>query len=135
MTRPISGPLADRIGHRKVFLPCLVLIVVGLATLAWSGTRPWLLASAVIFGAGFGTAYPVYVAHVMRHVPATRRGAAFGGVLAAFDTGIGTGSIASGWLIDHHGFRLAYAAAALLSTLSIPYFLWADRRFLGPQPS
>jgi MFS family permease len=133
LTRPVSGPLADRIGHRKVFLPCLVLIVAGLAVLAWSGARPWLLASAVIFGSGFGAAYPVYVAYVMNHVAPARRGAAFGGVLAAFDTGIGTGSIATGWLVDHFGFRTAYAAGALLSTLSIPYFLWAERRFLAGQ--
>ena len=33
LTRPLSGPLADRIGYRRVFLPCLVLIAVGLACL------------------------------------------------------------------------------------------------------
>ena len=47
---------------------------------------------AVVFGLGFGTAYPVFAAYVMEHVDPRRRGAAFGGILAAFDTGIGTGS-------------------------------------------
>jgi len=61
-----------------------------------------------------------------------RRGAAFGGILAAFDTGIGTGSIATGWLIDHYGFGAAFGTAALLASLSIPYFLFAERRFLKP---
>lgn len=131
LTRPFSGPLADRIGHKRVLLPALALIAIGLALLAQSGTRPWLLASALVFGCGFGTAYPVYVAYVMQHVEPARRGAAFGGVLAAFDTGIGSGSIATGWLVDHFGFSTAFGAAALLSTLSIPYFLFAERRFLG----
>ena len=98
VTRPVSGPLADRIGHRKVFLPCLLLIVLGQLLLAFGGTRSWLLLSAAVFGVGFGTAYPVYVAYVMQIVAPARLGAAFGGILAAFDTGIGTGSITSGWL-------------------------------------
>ena len=130
MTRPFSGRLADRIGRKKVFLPCLVLIALGLALLSLGGTRPLLLVSALVFGTGFGTAYPTYAAHVIEHVPPTRRGAAFGGILAAFDTGIGTGSIATGWLVDHYGFGAAFGVAALLASLSIPYFLVAEPRLL-----
>lgn len=129
-TRPLSGPLADRIGRRQVFLPCLALVVAGQLLLAFSDSRGSLLLSAAVFGAGFGSVYPIYVAHVMRHVSPARRGAAFGAILAAFDTGIGTGSIATGWLIERHDFRTAFLVAALLSSLSIPYFLFAERRFL-----
>jgi MFS family permease len=132
MSRPLSVPLGDRIGHKKVFLPCLGLIAIGLGFLAGGGTLPWLLASAVTFGLGFGTAYPVFAAYVMRHVDPSRRGAAFGGVLAAFDTGIGTGSISMGWIIQHFGFRWAFGTAALLAALSAPYFLLVGRRMLEP---
>ena len=104
VTRPLSGKLADRIGYRRVFMPCLVLIAVGLAMLALGSTRLALVASAMSFGVGFGTAYPVFVAYVMRDVYAARRGAAFGAILAAFDTGIGTGSTTVGWLIQRFGF-------------------------------
>jgi MFS family permease len=132
LTRPTSGRLADRIGHRKVFVPCLALIAIGLFVLAFASSRALLVLSALVFGAGFGTAYPAYAAYVMKHVTPDRRGAAFGAILAAFDTGIGTGSIATGWLIDHFGYATAFGSAALLSTLSIPYFLFAERRFLRP---
>jgi MFS family permease len=129
VVRPFTGRFADRIGHRRVFVPCLVLIVAGLGLLARSGTLPGLVAAAVVFGAGFGAAYPVFAAHVMQHVHPARRGAAFGSVLAAFDTGIGTGSVATGWLVQRFGFSQAFAAAALLSALALPYFLVADRHF------
>jgi len=129
-TRPFSGPLADRIGRKKVFVPSLVLIALGLLLLSLGGTRPLLLLAALVFGAGFGTAYPTYAAHVMDHVAPERRGAAFGGILLAFDTGIGTGSIATGWLIDHYGFGAAFGTAAALASLSIPYFLFAEPRLL-----
>ncbi|HEY2945460.1 MAG TPA: MFS transporter [Vicinamibacteria bacterium] len=133
VTRPICVPLGDRLGHKRVFLPSLVLIVIGLALLAIGGTRPWLVASAVVFGIGFGTAYPVFAAYVMRHVEPARRGAAFGGILAAFDTGIGSGSISLGWIIEHRGFPAAFATAAALAALSLPYFLVTEKRLLAPQ--
>ena len=130
VTRPVSGPLGDRIGHVRVLIPCLALIVIGYALLAVGGSRPWLLASAVLFGIGFGSAYPVYAAYVLQHVDTRRRGAAFGGILAAFDTGIGTGSITMGWIIHRYGFQAAYGTAACLAAFSIPYFLFSGRRLL-----
>ena len=131
VTRPFSGRFGDRWGYRRVFLPCLVLIAAGLALLAVGGTRFWLIASAVVFGIGFGTAYPSYVGYVMKGVSASRRGAAFGAILAAFDTGIGTGSTSMGWLIQRYGFSTAFGVAAALSALALPYFLLADRYFRG----
>jgi MFS family permease len=126
VTRPVSGRLGDAFGYRRVFLPCLVLIAAGLALLVIGGTRGWLLASAIMFGAGFGTAYPAFVGYVMRNVPAVRRGAAFGAILACFDTGIGTGSTSMGWIIEHYGFPRAFGTAAVLASLALPYFLIAD---------
>jgi MFS family permease len=127
LTRPLSGRLGDRLGYGRVFLPCLVLITVGLACLALGGSRGWMITSAACFGLGFGTAYPVYVGYVMRGVAPARRGAAFGAILAAFDTGIGTGSTSMGWIIQHYGFASAFGAAAALSALAVPYFIVVDR--------
>ena len=49
-------------------------------------------------------------------------------LIAAFDTGIGTGSIAIGWMSEHIGFSRAFAVAALLAALSIPYYLYTEKR-------
>jgi MFS family permease len=130
VTRTVSGRLADRVGHRRFLLPCLALVTVGLTATALAQTRLQLVLAAVVFGLGFGNQYPAFVGHVLKFVDPARRGAAFGGILAAFDTGIGTGSIAVGWLAQQVGFRLAFGAGALLSAFSIPYFLWAEKRFL-----
>jgi MFS family permease len=127
VTRPLAARLGDRLGYRRVFLPCLVLISLGMALLAGGGSRGWIIASALCFGCGFGTAYPVYVAYVMQGVGPERRGAAFGAILAAFDTGIGTGSTSMGWIVQHYGFQAAFGLAAAVSALALPYFLVADR--------
>jgi len=129
VSRPISGRIADRLGYRRVFVPCLLLITAGLIVLVLAGSRLWMILSALVFGVGFGTAYPTFAAYLMQHVAPSRRGTAFGTMLAAFDTGIGTGSTAMGGLIGRFGFANAFAFAAALSAFAIPYFLMADRRF------
>jgi MFS family permease len=136
VTRPLFGHLGDRIGYRKVFIPCLLLIACGLGVLALGGSRALMLTSAIVFGVGFGTAYPTYVGYVMKGVSAERRGAAFGAILAAFDTGIGTGSTSMGWLIQHYGFPSAFGVAAVLAVFALPYFLFVDRLYArsGRQP-
>lgn len=128
VTRPFIGRLADRIGYRRVFLPCVGLVVLGFAILALGGSRLMLVTSAVVFGIGFGSAYPAYLAHILRFVDENRRGAAFGSIIGAFDTGIGTGSIAMGWIIQRYGFRPAWATAACLATVAIPFFIVVERR-------
>ena len=129
-TRPFSGRIADRIGPKRIFLPCLALVTVGMALTAVAQNRLQLVAAAMVFGLGLGNMYPAFVAHVFKYVDPSRRGAAFGGILAAFDTGIGAGSIVLGGLAEHVGLRGAFGAAAVLSAFAIPYFLWAERRFL-----
>ena len=129
LTRPVLGRLGDVWGYKRVFVPCLILIVIGMSLLALGGTRGWMLASAIVFGVGFGTASPSYVGYVMQHVSPYRRGAAFGALLAAFDTGIGTGSTTMGWLIQRFDFSTAFAVATALAALAIPYFLVADRYY------
>lgn len=128
LTRPFSGRLADRLGYKVVLLPSLALIAIGLVILTLAESIAALMISASFFGLGFGTAYPVFVAYVMRDITEARRGAAFGAVLAAFDSGIGAGSIAVGWLIQRFGFSTAFATAAALSILALPYFVLIDRR-------
>lgn len=129
-SRPFSGRLADQLGHVRVFLPCIGLTVLAYALLAVGGSRAVFVASALVFGLGFGSAYPIFAAFVMKHVDNARRAAAFGGILAALDTGIGSGSMTLGWVIEHHGFRPAYALGAVLASLAIPYFLVMKPRFV-----
>jgi MFS family permease len=126
--RPVIGPLSDRVGARRVLPPCLLVTCAGLAVLALGSGRAAFVASALLFGLGFGSLHPVLATHVLRHVDADRRGAAFGAILAAFDTGIGSGSIVAGLLVEHVSFRAAFGAAALLSALATPYFLLAEPR-------
>ena len=132
VTRPFIGRLGDQVGYRRLFMPCLVMMAVGLAVLPFATSRWQLALSAGLFAIGFGSSYPVFAAYVMQDVGETRRGAAFGAILAVFDTGIGAGSTLTGWLSGRVGFPPAFAAAAVLASLALPMFLWMDRRY-GPK--
>jgi MFS family permease len=121
-TRPFLGRIADRVGYVRLLVPCLALISVGLVVLVGGGSRARLVLSAAVFGAGYGTAYPVYAAYLLQRVDAARRGATFGALIAAFDTGIGTGSLVTGWIIGVAGYQAGFGVAAAVSALAIPYF-------------
>jgi MFS family permease len=127
-SRLVIGRTLDRRGYRRMLLPCLVVPSLGLLLLAFAEGEVMFLTAAIVFGLGFGLMYPAFTAYIMRHVPFTRRGAAFGAILAAFDTGVGTGSTALGWFIHHLGFRWAYVIAAGLAVLALPYFLLVEKR-------
>jgi predicted MFS family arabinose efflux permease len=122
------GRTLDRRGYRSVLLRCFLAPPAGLALLALAQGPVSVVISALVFGAGFGLTHPAYTAYIMGHVTPARRGAAFGAMLAAFDTGIGLGSSTMGWLAHAFGFRLAFAASALVAACSLPYFLFAERR-------
>jgi len=127
------GRALDRIGHRKVLLPVLVMPAIGLLLLGITYGPVMFVTSGVVFGAGFGLMYPAFAAYVITHVPVARRGAAFGAIIAAFDTGLGTGSTVMGTFIQEYGFRPAYLSAGALAVLAVPYFLIAERFVWGRQ--
>jgi MFS family permease len=121
--RVTVGRFLDRVGHRQALLPCLGATALGMSLVAISQGKVMFLAAALVFGAGFGLVYPAYTAYIMKRIPPWRRGAAFGAMLAAFDTGVGSGSTVMGGLIHQLGFRPAFGIAAALAALSLPHFL------------
>jgi len=122
------GRFLDKIGHRRALLPCLAATALGMTMLALANGIVMFLLAALVFGAGFGLVYPAYTAYIMKRIPQWRRGAAFGAMLAAFDTGVGSGSTVMGGLIHQLGFRPAFGIAAALAVLSLPYFVFAEKR-------
>jgi MFS family permease len=128
LSRLTIGRRLDRIGPRRVLLPALAVPALGLFLIALAQGRTSLIVAALVFGSGFGLMYPAFTANVIEHVSPRRRGAAFGAILAAFDTGIGSGSSAIGWLIHEYGYRTAFGAAAAIALLSVPYFVVAEKR-------
>ncbi len=133
-TRFVTGPLGDRIGPKRLFFPSVGVIPPALLLLAFGESRASMIGAAALFGTGFGGAYPAFATWVLGRTNPSRRGATFGSIVWAFDTGIGTGSLALGWIAEHYGFAPAFAIGAAVSVGSIPIFLLTSRLLRDPDP-
>ena len=126
--RLMLGRSIDGMGHRRVLIMCLSAPAAGLLVLSAANGPIVFTAAAVLFGLGMSLMYPAFTAYVLRHVAFNRRGAAFGAMLCAYDTGVGSGSSVTGWLIHRFGYRPAFIVAGIVALLALPYFLVAERQ-------
>jgi len=127
VTRVFAGRLGDRFGPKWLLFPSLALVPFALALVAVAESKALLISAALLYGFGFGGTYPAFVTWVLGRTDTARRAATFGSVLFAFDTGIGAGSMATGFLATRFGFGPAFFAAAAVSLLAIPVFLATSR--------
>lgn len=126
--RLLIGRAIDRIGHRRVLLPSLVMCAIGLAVTAAANGAALLAIGGGLFGLGFGLMWPAFGALALGLGGPARSGAVYGAMIAAFDTGIGTGSSALGSIVAKFGYRPAFGFAAALAALAAPYFLLVEKR-------
>jgi MFS family permease len=126
--RLVIGRAIDRIGHRRVLLPSLVTCAIGLAVTATAAGPASLAIGGGLFGLGFGLMWPAFGALALGLAGPAKSGAAYGAMIAAFDTGIGTGSSALGTIVAKFGYRPAFGFAAALAALAAPYFLLVEKR-------
>lgn len=126
--RLVIGRSVDRIGHRRVLLPSLVACAIGMVITAVAHGPAELALGGGMFGLGFGLMWPAFGALALGLSGPAKSGAAYGAMIAAFDTGIGTGSSLLGTLVEHFGYRAAFGFAAALAALAAPYFLMVEKR-------
>ena len=112
VTRPLSGRLADRYGYEPSAAAGMLLAAAGLLTLAFAQSIGGLLAAALLYGIGFGTAQPSLQALVIYRVSPARRGAATAAFFTSYDMGMTTGSIVGGFMAAVVALSGVYLLAA-----------------------
>ena len=123
--------LGDRMGPKRMLYPGLVLVPLAFGWLGVAHTRWEMIASATLFGIGFGAVYPAFVTIILGSTDPARRARTFGSIVWAFDTGIGLGSFGIGAIGQHYGLANAFLVAAALSCFAIPIFAWTSSRLGG----
>jgi predicted MFS family arabinose efflux permease len=112
--RTRAGRLSDRFGRGPVVVPAGAMMALSLTLLAGAGSDLALYGAGLLLGAGMGTAQPALMAWSADLVASRDRGKAVGTFHAAWELGIGAGSILFGLLLPLGGFtRLLLGAAAL----------------------
>jgi MFS family permease len=120
ITRPVAGPLSDRISRRAVIVPGLILHLVSFLLLALASSPIWLWAAAILGGLGVGAAQPALMAVAVDEASPQRRGQSLAQYQCFYDLGIGVGSMALGVLLD-----------MVDQNFSVMYFTTVGVSFLG----
>ncbi len=128
--RLFTSHLGDRFGVKAVLYPSLLLVPVAFVVLAFAHSRAGFIASAAIFGAAWGSAYPVFVTFIMGNTDPDRRARSFGSIVWAFDTGIAVGSLLIGSIGQRFGLGTAFLVAGGVSCLALPIFAVTSRRLV-----
>jgi len=125
--RVFFSHLFDKVRTKTLLYPALAMVPVAFAMLGLATTRWEMAMSAVLFGLGWGAAYPALATFILNNTDPGRRARTFGSIMWAFDTGIAAGSLVLGAIGQRFGLGRAFLAAAALSCLAIPIFAWTSR--------
>jgi MFS family permease len=128
LSRPIAGPLSDRISRRAVILPGLILNIAGILLLAMATSPNWLMAAAIVAGFGTGAAQPALMTVAVDQSAASRRGQSLAQFQLFYDLGIGIGSLTLGALLDlvDQDFSIMYVATAVVAAIGL-WLSWKRR--------
>ncbi|UQZ81157.1 Tetracycline resistance protein, class B [Paenibacillus konkukensis] len=134
LSRPLSGKLSDRYGERAVIVPALIVTIAALICLSFSTGSFGLLASAVLYGIGFGSAHPALQSATLRLARPDRKGVANASLATATDLGIGLGAMILGWISRYTGYSVLFQVSAMTVVLSLFVFALVVRRSLTANP-
>ena len=126
LSRPIAGPVSDRVSRRAVIIPGLILNLAGIAMLAFATSSYGLMAAAIVGGFGTGAAQPALMTQAVDRSDGQRRGQSLAQFQFFYDLGIGIGSLTLGALLDlvNQSFRIMYLATAAVALIG----LWINWR-------
>lgn len=123
LVRFFSGRFADRYGEAYVIIPGLLVTIAAMITLASTAGLTGVVAGAILFGFGFGSAHPVLQAVALRLVRPDQKGMANASFTTAFDLGLGIGSITLGWISEWSGYSALFLVAAIFGAVSLAIYL------------
>lgn len=128
LSRPIAGPLSDRVSRRAVILPGLSLNIAGIMILAMAPSPNWLLGAAIVGGFGTGAAQPALMTVAVDQSAPERRGQSLAQFQLFYDLGIGVGSLSLGALLDlvDQDFSIMYVATAVIAAIGL-WLSWTRR--------
>jgi len=136
LSRVVGGRLSDRIGRRKVIVPCMALLTFSVWLLPFLHATWFLALIGFLFGLSFGSFMPTLNALVVDYSPVHVRGSALAFFMSFMDVGITVGSMALGFVAGSHGYPVVYWICGGLVLITIFIFtIFLPRKQELPSPS
>lgn len=127
LLRLTLGGLPDRVGAKRVLIPSMLCLAVGLGLVARASTGFEIGVAGVFAGLGHGFVFPILVGLVVVRSRSSERGAALALFTALFDAGMMVGGPVFGAVAHAAGYGAMFGSAAALVVLGAAVFLYADR--------
>jgi AAHS family 4-hydroxybenzoate transporter-like MFS transporter len=130
----LFGPLADRIGRKKIVIFSTLAFGIGALITAFVNDVNMLLAIRFLTGLGLGGAMPNAIALTSEFNPRRRRATMVMIMFCGFSVGAALGGLLAAALIPHFGWRAVFIVGGLAPLLLVPILaLWLPEsvRFLA----
>jgi MFS family permease len=124
LSRWQAGRHGDRYGHGRLLVPALIVSVLGLAAMLGLSSPVLVMASMVLFGAGFGVIEGATLALMLERLPEAQASARWN---LAYDAGYGAGPAAFGLFATATGYPVAFALTGLVVLAVVPAALHEHR--------
>ncbi|WP_164935644.1 MFS transporter [Bradyrhizobium guangzhouense] len=121
----IFGPMADRIGRRRIILASTLVFGIGTLLTVFAPNANWLMALRVLTGLGLGGAMPNAVALTSEFSPHRRRATLVMIMFAGFSIGAALGGLLAAALIPAFGWRAVFLVGGLVPLLLLPFLFKA----------
>jgi len=119
--RVMIGPLADKIGTKKIFITLFTLQAVAMVALYPAGSTTAMLAVvAGVIGWNYGSMFTLFPATLLQYYGATAQGSNYGLLFTAWGVAGFCGVFAGGWLKDLTGsFFVPFIVSAVILAISV----------------
>src|SRR4030081_2084172 len=116
----VFGPLADRIGRKKIIILSTLAFGIGAVVTAFVQDVNTLLAIRFLTGLGLGGAMPNAIAMTSEFSPHRRRATMVMVMFCGFSIGAALGGLLAAALIPHFGWRSVFAVGGVAPLLLVP---------------
>jgi MFS family permease len=128
-TRPIIGRMLDRGGPGHTMTVGFALVMVTMLLLGFARGPLLYMIAAPVLGLGAGIVMPLLTAMAINIVPPNRRGAANATIFTAFDSGIGIGGIALGYIAGHSSISTMYFVATFILIIPMAFYYLREKSY------
>jgi MFS transporter, AAHS family, 4-hydroxybenzoate transporter len=113
----LLGPVADRVGRKRVLVAATFCFGVFTLATAYAGSLPELLTCRFLTGFGLGGAMPSFISLGSEYVPKTRRTAVVSLLWAGFPLGGVVGGLLGSRIIPAYGWQSVFLVGGVLPIL------------------
>ena len=133
----VFGPVADRIGRKRVILISLMLFGIGSLACAYAPSALWLIVLRFATGAGLGGALPTAITLSSEFSPARNRALMVTLMLIGFPLGLAFGGAVAALLIPNFGWQGVFIFGGVFPLCLVPIvWLWLPEslKFMAGKP-